>query len=95
MLIVKKLLTKILNSIPTVDSFSTGSITVSAYYANRTIDVSKSGKTPIGVIGWQCNQAVANIYRLDITGTTLNIGVSTIDKSNLSACSVRAYVLYI
>ena len=76
-------------------SFSTGSITTNTNYTNKQIDVSMDGYTPVAVIGWQSNQAIANLFRLDLDGNTLNVGLSTIDRTNLNNCSIRAYVLYI
>ena len=78
-----------------VKSFTKSGISSSTYYTNQSIDVSLSGHTPIGVVGWGCNQAVANLFRCEIVGNTLNVGVSTVNQGTISGLSVTVYVLYI
>lgn len=77
-----------------VKSFSTGSFSANTYYATRTLNVSVDGLTAIGIVGYQVNQAVANLYRLDLENNIVTIGVSYITQQNLNNVSIRVYVLY-
>ena len=77
-----------------VKSFSTGSFSANTYYATRTLNVSVDGLTPIGIVGYQVNQAVAELYRLDLENNTVTIGVSYANQQNINNVSVRVYVLY-
>ena len=77
-----------------VKSFSTGSFSANTYYATRTLDVSVDGLTAIGIVGYQVNQAVAELYRLDLENNTVTIGVSYANQQNINNVSVRVYVLY-
>lgn len=77
-----------------VKSFSTGSFSANTYYATRTLNVSVDGLTAIGIVGYQVNQAVAELYRLDLENNTVTIGVSYANQQNINNVSVRVYVLY-
>lgn len=77
-----------------IKQFSTGSFSANTYYATKTLNVSADGLTPIGIVGYQCNQAVANLYRLDLENNIVTIGVSYITQQNLNNVSVRVYILY-
>ena len=79
-----------------VKSFTKSGISSSNYYTNQSIDVSLSGHTPIGVIGWGCNQAVVNLFRCEVVGTTLNLGAAvTTAQGGISGLNITVYVLYI
>lgn len=76
-------------------TYTKSGITANTYYSNQTVDIAKDGYTPIAVVSYGCNQAIANLFRLEIVGNTLNFGVSTINQSNLNNVSVTVQVLYI
>lgn len=76
-------------------TFTKSGISASTYYSNQTVDITQTGYTPKAVVSYGSNQALANLFRLEIVGNTLNIGVSTIDKSNLNNVSVSVQVLYV
>lgn len=76
-------------------TFTKSGISASTYYSNQTVDITQTGYTPIAVVSYGCNQAIANLFRLEVVGNTLNIGISTINQSNLNNVSVSAQILYI
>ena len=76
-------------------SFTKSGISANTYYSNQTIDITQAGYTPVAVVSWGCNQAIISIYRLEISGNTLNLGISSTSQTNLNNVSVTAQILYI
>lgn len=98
-------LTAILNEVlPTpqtsllVETKTTSSFNVSAntvLSATQSVDVSKTGYTPLGIVGTGSNNNNLNILRANISGTTGYIRVHNPTSSALSGVTVTLYVLYL
>lgn len=96
MISVKKALYKLIEAYSkiSVESFATGSFSASSYYTTKTINIAKTGKTPIGIAGWTCNQAALSFYKIELSNTTVTIGVATTNQQNINNANVTVYVLY-
>lgn len=85
-----------------VDEVSIDNLTVSSYVQNQTLDASKSGYVPIGIVGWRVQNATSSganasyisIFRLELTdATTITYAMRNHDSSS-AKIKFTAYVLY-
>lgn len=85
-----------------VDTFEVDNITVSNYIQDMTIDVTKSGYTPIGVCGFRVGNATSSgtnssyisVYRLELSDTNTVTYAMRNYASGSAKVKLWAYVLY-
>ena len=85
-----------------VDEVSVDNLTVSSYVQNQTLDASKSGYVPIGIVGWRvqnasssgANASYISIFRLELTDATTITYAMRNHNSSDAKVKLTAYVLY-
>lgn len=85
-----------------VDEVSVDNLTVSSYLQNQTLDATKSGYVPIGIVGWRVQNATSSgtgasyisIFRLELTDTTTITYAMRNNNSSSAKVKFTAYVLY-
>ena len=74
-------------------------VTFDNYYTSGTLDIAKSGYTPLGIVGFQTNTVSSLFFRcnLDIPNNTIYFGLVARDGTSPTPGTVTAYidVLYI
>ena len=65
--------------------------------ANTTINVSKTGYTPIGVVGYESNSShiCPSVLFYDANINFINVYVKNTSTSNITDYVIRPYVLYL
>ena len=86
---------KTMNDAIIVESISLGSAESSTYYKDVTKTVSKTGYTPVGVVGYLISSAAYRVYWAYISNDTVHIGITKDSGSIPSSVTVSATVLWV
>ena len=80
-----------------VERKSFTNISFDSYYKSMSVDVSKSGYTPLGVVGTQSGTVGVLLFRANIEGSTLYIGMVSRDGTSPIAgtASIFIDILYV